>query len=1064
MSRTSPIVLVAMALLAAAVPFVPAAPAAHGTASITITSPADGVVIDSGTVVASVNVQNFKLVNYETAGANAIGTGHIHWFIDGALAGGAYPGNYATTATTFVFSGLAPGKHTIKAELVGNDHTSYANGGVLDEVTFTVAEGASAVKFTSPAGKTLAQNGQITVNVDVKNLQFAGVKLQNIDANKARTGHLHYLITDDSGKFVTATAANSSKLYATTDTTFTYANVGPGARTLRVELVNNDHTSFTPPVYSDLVVNVPTLSFTGAPAEGSTITGTSTAVTVAATGFSLVGFPKAAAPGEGHIHYFVDGKPAPGDYATPGTSFTFTGLTTGRHTITAELVDSEHASLNPPVVASRTFTVGGPAVDFVGLLNGATVGVDAPVKVDVTGFSFGNVKLSNVDANQANAGHIHYLVQNRQTKAFEPAATNAADELYATTDKEFVFKLAEGEQTIAVELVNNDHTSLNPRAIATRTVNVVKPSLSFATGPAEGAATGLAVPVTVRVAGFTYDSVNLQNPANVPGKGHIHYFVDGKPAESAVDGQLYANTDGAFTYRLTPGTHVLRAELVNNDHTPLVPPVFVERTVRAEAMSISFVGLENGARIGTALPVTVDVKGFTFNGVKLENIDANKANTGHIHYFVDGKPAESAVEGDLYASSGKSFVYKLTPGRHTITAELVNNDHTSFTPKVIATREVTAVNPKVEIVGLDNNPVVGTVLPITVNVEGITFGGIDLVSPKNVPGQGHLHFLVDGKPAESAIDGKVYATSEKTFVAKLTPGEHVIRVELVNNDHTPVTPAAVATRTVKVVAPAIDFTSVKDGDQVGETFVATVKVQGFTFNGVKLENIDVNAANTGHIHYTVDGKTATSAVKDKLYATTDQEFAFALTPGTHKIAAELVNNDHTPLSPRVFVERTVTVAGAAPASAPTVDFVGLVNGFEVKGNTLAVTVKTTGFSTAPVKLENIAPNVPATGHLHFLVDGKPAETVKGALYATEASAFTFANLTAGEHKVRVELVNNDHTSLSPPVFAERTIKVSSVPGVAAENKAKNTPGPDALLLLAGVVLAVALVARGRRNS
>lgn len=69
------------------------------------------------------------------------------------------------------------------------------------------------------------------------------------------------------------------------------------------------------------------------------------------------------------------------------------------------------------------------------------------------------------------------------------------------------------------------------------------------------------------------------SPGVVSGQGHIHYLVDGKPAEGD-----YATPSKNFTFKnLTPGEHTLRAELVNNDHTPLNPPVFAEVKVKAVA-------------------------------------------------------------------------------------------------------------------------------------------------------------------------------------------------------------------------------------------------------------------------------------------------------------------------------------------------------------------------------------------------------------------------------------------------------------------------------------------------
>jgi MYXO-CTERM domain-containing protein len=77
--------------------------------------------------------------------------------------------------------------------------------------------------------------------------------------------------------------------------------------------------------------------------------------------------------GEGHIHYLLNGKAAPGDYATPQTSFTFTGLKAGDE-VGAELVNNDHTSLTPRVLAaSKVATAGAPG--FEGLAALAAVGV-----------------------------------------------------------------------------------------------------------------------------------------------------------------------------------------------------------------------------------------------------------------------------------------------------------------------------------------------------------------------------------------------------------------------------------------------------------------------------------------------------------------------------------------------------------------------------------------------------------------------------------------------------------------------------------------------------------------
>jgi outer membrane protein assembly factor BamB len=86
-------------------------------------------------------------------------------------------------------------------------------------------------------------------------------------------------------------------------------------------------------------------------------------VTVAVANFNLVNkLGLANAPGEGHIHYFMDvtdiptadGKPAiptNGVWSpSPETSYTFTNVPEGVHTIAVELVNNDHTPLEPAVM------------------------------------------------------------------------------------------------------------------------------------------------------------------------------------------------------------------------------------------------------------------------------------------------------------------------------------------------------------------------------------------------------------------------------------------------------------------------------------------------------------------------------------------------------------------------------------------------------------------------------------------------------------------------------------------------------------------------------------------
>ena len=74
------------------------------------------------------------------------------------------------------------------------------------------------------------------------------------------------------------------------------------------------------------------------------------------------------------------------------------------------------------------------------------------------------------------------------------------------------------------------------------------------------------VTVAVRITGWKLLPALVGKSPNTPGGGHWHVFVDGKynAAVAAARG---------VTHRLAPGAHTISAELANNDHSRLSPPV-----------------------------------------------------------------------------------------------------------------------------------------------------------------------------------------------------------------------------------------------------------------------------------------------------------------------------------------------------------------------------------------------------------------------------------------------------------------------------------------------------------
>jgi hypothetical protein len=156
------------------------------------------------------------------------------------------------------------------------------------------------------------------------------------------------------------------------------------------------------------------------------------------------------------------------------------------------------------------------------------------------------------------------------------------------------------------------------------------------------------------------------------------------------------------------------------------------------------------------------------------------------------------------------------------------------------------------------------------------------------------------------------------------------------------------------------------------------------------------------------------------------------------------------------------------AAQPGMTVVSPTEGATVTGPDVTVEVELSGFalvpSTVPLTEAGMHPeaNQPGEGHLHLMLD-------LGAVVVWDSSEpYTFTNVPTGDHLLTVELLNNDHSSLSPSVVQE--IRFQTVEGAVLPN----TGGGDGSgwsastsLLLAGIATALflgGLVVRRRSDS
>ncbi len=113
---------------------------------------------------------------------------------------------------------------------------------------------------------------------------------------------------------------------------------------------------------------------------------------------------------------------------------------------------------------------------------------------------------------------------------------------------------------------------------------------------------------------------------------------------------------------------------------------------------------------------------------------------------------------------------------------------------------------------------------------------------------------------------------------------------------------------------------------------------------------------------------------------------------------------------------------------PSVTIVEPADGATVPAGDVTVTVEVSGFEVVD-KLN--APATPGEGHVHFYMDvaqlpttpGQPAVSAQGTYHASATTSHTWTDVPSGEHTFAVQLVNNDHTPLEPPVVAEVTVTV-----------------------------------------
>ena len=279
-----------------------------------------------------------------------------------------------------------------------------------------------------------------------------------------------------------------------------------------------------------------------------------------------------------------------------------------------------------------------------------TVSISSPANgATVTGSSV-SVSISSTNFNVPTQGHYHIYLDNTLVMAYSQASTVTFN------------NVAPGTHTISVYLANPDHSLLNPEVSKSITINVAaqasNPTVSISS-PANGVTIqGSTVTVTASATNF-----------NVPADGYYWVYLDNS---------YQVGNGPTFTFtNVAPGTHTIRAQLYNQDGTPVSPAVIsttVTVTVAAATANptISIVSPSGGSTVqGPTVTVTLSSSNF------------NMPTQGY--YFV-------MLDQRSMTGNGPTFTFtNVAPGAHVITAELHNPDGSELFPDIFQTITINVV-------------------------------------------------------------------------------------------------------------------------------------------------------------------------------------------------------------------------------------------------------------------------------------------------------------------------------------------------------------------------------------
>ena len=875
--------------------------------------------------------------------------------------------------------------------------------------------------------------GEVTLKITVTDFTLNKDELGK--ANQPGMGHYRvYLDEQEGANFLAEDATASVKVTIPKD-------AKPGEHKLRVELRQNDKSELTPKVAKTVTFKVKTGKVTpptkkpelSAKAKESKVaSGGQAVLDISVKNFQLVDPKTNISNEDGKGHYLVYLDDAKGDkhiykgFEALAKVDIDASVTNGKHKLRVVLVNNNETPLDPNVEATVDIEVvtGGPSVTVTPDKKDLNAGDLLTLTIKAENFKLSKEGMGK--ANKAGEGHYRIYFDDKTGKDFYKA--DAVEFFLFTVDP----KWKSGKHIIRVVLVQNDGNPLKPNAETKVEINVKSakvPKIS-ALPDRTTVKPGGAIRVTILIENFTLTNYGSK-PPNKFGYGHYRiYFDDLK--QYLKRGFGTGNTI-IVPKAAKPGKHKIIFMLASNDSKnlntkpdfsfdivvnatgiPVCTPAFKtnlgsqcgtveDRTGATSDRSINFPGRSySPACMRIKVGQTVSFQG-TFSSHPLDPA------CGNYEVIV---PTRSGVQKEFtFTKPGTYGYYCIRHG---------SRDGKGMAGLIYV---VDGTAPSVTATVKPGTVALGGKLTLTVKTSNFKLTPISS-NPKNVKGQGHYHVYLNGATGKNYWKASHLGTLSLVVPKNLKAGVNTLRVQLMNNNHTPLAPTTQTTVRFTVsggssggAKPCNSTILTNLGCKTYTTKTKATDSRVITFSGrvytpkclriMRGQSVEFKGSFSGHPLRGICGVDSTISFTSSVTTGSSKKYTFTK-PGIYVYYC----TRHASAQGTGMVG-LIQVLRPQPVLTVTPDKTTLKAGTAIK-----LTIKATEF--AMVAFQPKVPNKNRNGHYKVYLDASKTpikEDYRGV------TTITLPKTTkAGKHTLKVQLVNNDGTPYNP--VREKTISIT----------------------------------------